>query len=408
MSSTVMSSRTKHNLCGTGDDAINNALVSIPPQRDSCEGCQRLSDLDCKEASYNFANTSRLKKPQSLQDVYGRKHEIARGNRSMLDHADVSYTQCSSIKEEESLTTTSSCNKVDDSRLDTDTKSLEEETASPNAVFSMCVKCGKFFLPCDLVESDTSTLCKRCSFLEPDTSDSIYLYSRRASSSNECLSYDVENNLNVVSGDPEDIDDGSKVHSCDICGKSFTRIYGLKIHTRIHSGERPFSCGICRRSFYTIGRLNAHQRVHTKEKPFECSQCGDRFSSSSSRARHFRIHTGEKPFSCVFCDKTFHCSTNYTKHWRSHTGEKPYNCEVCGQSFRDNSGLTVHKRLHSGAKPYTCETCGKSFRTSAHLIKHRRVHSGEKPYRCEFCERTFSDSSSRNRHRKLHEQEKAS
>eukprot|EP00795_Rhopilema_esculentum_P001550 gene1550-15999_t len=218
-----MSSTTEHNLCGTSDDVINKALVSIPPQRDCCEGGQRLNDLDCKESSYNFADTSRLKKPQSLHDVYAKKHEIARGNRTMLDGAHVSYTQCSAIKEEESLTTTSSCNKVDDGRLDTDSKSPGEETASPNAVYSMCVKCGKFFLPCDLVESDASTLCKRCSFLEPDTSDGIYLDSRRASSSNERLSNDVENNLNVQSGNPEDTDDGSKEHSCDICGIRFIR-----------------------------------------------------------------------------------------------------------------------------------------------------------------------------------------
>lgn len=49
------------------------------------------------------------------------------------------------------------------------------------------------------------------------------------------------------------------------CGKAFATGYGLKSHTRVHTGETPYKCpdDTCHKAFKTSGDLQKHVRTHT-------------------------------------------------------------------------------------------------------------------------------------------------
>ncbi|XP_041752411.2 zinc finger protein 135-like isoform X1 [Coregonus clupeaformis] len=61
--------------------------------------------------------------------------------------------------------------------------------------------------------------------------------------------------------------------------------------------EKPHTCEQCGRSFTKQWNLIRHAVVHSGEKPYECTQCGKCFTRRSSMKLHQRTHIGENPVS---------------------------------------------------------------------------------------------------------------
>jgi zinc finger homeobox protein 1/2 len=77
-----------------------------------------------------------------------------------------------------------------------------------------------------------------------------------------------------------------RVHSCELCDKTFTKHSSLVRHTYQHSGLRPFQCLVCQRAFKHKHHLTEHSRLHSGEKPYCCTGCHKSFTHSGSYSQH--------------------------------------------------------------------------------------------------------------------------
>lgn len=179
-------------------------------------------------------------------------------------------------------------------------------------------------------------------------------------------------------------------HPCKECGKVFSSVTGLSIHSQKHTNKEPFSCEICGKKFYHAGILRSHVKIHSDLRPFICQQCGFTFRTKYGLTIHMRTHTGERPHKCELCSRAFGRLSNLTSHMKIHMGIKDFKCTVCESAFYEKPSLERHMRIHTGFKPYKCKFCDKAYNQSYCLTSHMKLHVGDKPYLCKVCNQAFS------------------
>ncbi|XP_055591217.1 uncharacterized protein LOC129743258 [Uranotaenia lowii] len=170
-------------------------------------------------------------------------------------------------------------------------------------------------------------------------------------------------------------DEVGKKFLCSICGAAFEQENSLKTHSIRHTGVKPLSCPQCPFKSFTQGALKMHMLTHTKERGrYECEICGKAFSNGYGLKLHTRTHTGERPHQCQSCDKRFYTPNHLKRHVRSHTGDKPFKCFFCERKFSQSNDLVKHSRIHFNGNPYPCDRCDEAFRLLTELRNHYKVH----------------------------------
>lgn len=53
-----------------------------------------------------------------------------------------------------------------------------------------------------------------------------------------------------------------RVHTCDICQKTFSHMTDLSMHKKYHDPEKKFDCEVCGREFNRLNNLQRHMMVH--------------------------------------------------------------------------------------------------------------------------------------------------
>ena len=84
---------------------------------------------------------------------------------------------------------------------------------------------------------------------------------------------------------PPDI--GTAVYPCLVagCKKTFSRLFSLRSHQRVHAAHRPFRCNACPASFARNHDLKRHVKLHDR-KAWRCGGCHKIFSRRDAIKRH--------------------------------------------------------------------------------------------------------------------------
>ncbi|XP_059609456.1 zinc finger protein 729-like [Phlebotomus argentipes] len=234
---------------------------------------------------------------------------------------------------------------------------------------------------------------------------------------------------------------------CNVCGKGFSSLVGIKIHKKKHINDSlAEQAGVVEKEFDGIKEsdLFTEDEDSSDERRFSCRVCKKRFKSKQAIPYHMLVHTGETPFVCEVCDRGFRSLASLRLHQKRHANgyvEEPrvesmeivpdisldsdedmqpsvsdlcavvmMEPEVLIEEEEDIKPILQPRRPYvsrkrpndeifiKGVRFFVCHLCPKRFKSRAALTYHSATH--ERVNKCEECDKTFTSRMRLKRHYK--------